>query len=96
MEPAGTGLAQIVAELLRGTPPADAPVFAWPVICGPSVAARTRALLFAGGLLRVGVPDQAWRVQLAELESRYVSEFNQLLGADRVQRVEFVVLPPSP
>ena len=96
LEPAGAVLAQIVADLLRGTSPEDAPVFAWPVICGSTVAARTRPLLFAGGMLRVGVPDAGWRTQLSELESRYVQQFNQLLGAGRVRRVEFVVLPPSP
>ncbi len=96
MEPAGTGLAQVVAELLRGTSPEDAPVFAWPVICGSAVAARTRPLLFAGGVLRVGVPDQGWVTQLSELENRYVQQFNQLLGAGRVRRIEFIVLPAVP
>jgi hypothetical protein len=95
MEPAGAGLARIMAELLRGTPPDDAPVFAWPVICGAAVAERTKPLLFAGGVLRVAVSDQGWRGQLAELESRYLREFSRLLGPDRVRRIEFIVAQPD-
>ena len=90
MESVGAGLAKIMAEWLRGTPPDDAPVFAWPVVCGPAVAARTRALLFAGGVLRVQVPDEGWCAQLLELEGRYRREYVGLLGANRVQRIEFV------
>jgi hypothetical protein len=91
MEPAGAGLAQIMTELLQNAAPEDAPRFAWPVVCGPQVAARTRALSFAGGVLRVAAPDAAWRAQLVELEGRYRQQFERLLGAGKVQRIEFVV-----
>jgi hypothetical protein len=91
MEQAGAGLTQIMAELLRGAAPQDAPVFAWPVVCGPAVAARTRAVLFARGVLHVEVSDTGWRTQLAELEGRYRGEYAQLLGANQVKRIEFVV-----
>jgi hypothetical protein len=91
MEQAGAGLTRIMAELLRGAAPQDAPVFAWPVVCGPVVATRTRALLFARGVLHVEVSDAGWRTQLAELEGRYQGEFAQLLGAGKVKRIEFVV-----
>jgi hypothetical protein len=90
MEKAGTGLAQIMADLLRGAAPQDAPVFAWPVVCGPAVAERTRALLFARGVLHVEVSGTGWRAQLTELEGRYLGEFAQLLGANQVKRIEFV------
>jgi Dna[CI] antecedent DciA-like protein len=91
MEQAGAGLAQIMGELLRNAPPSDAPIFAWPVVCGAAVASRTRPLLFTRGVLRVEVPDSGWRTQLMELERRYVRAFELLLGNRSVQRIEFIL-----
>jgi hypothetical protein len=91
MEKAGAGLTQIMADLLRGAAPQDAPVFAWPVVCGPVVAECTRALLFARGVLQVEVLDAGWRTQLIELEGRYRGEYAQLLGANKVKHIEFLV-----
>ncbi len=36
-------------------------VLAWPIACGQAVAARTSALDFDDGILRVEVPDAGWR-----------------------------------
>ena len=91
MERAGAGLAKIMNELLRRMPSEEVPVFAWPAVCGQTVAARTRVLHFAEGVLRVEVPDFSWRTQLAELEPRYRRELELLLGSPSVRRVEFVV-----
>jgi ribosomal 50S subunit-associated protein YjgA (DUF615 family) len=90
MQPAGGELAKIMRELVRRAPAQDAPVMAWPAVCGQAVAARTRALQFAGGRLRVEVPDAVWRAQLAELESRYRGQFKLLLGREQVRQIEFV------
>jgi hypothetical protein len=90
MEQTRAGLAQIMGELLRNAPSSDAPVFAWPAVCGFGVAGRTRPLLFTGGVLRVEVPDTGWRTQLMELERRYVRAFEVLLGNGSVQRIEFI------
>ena len=57
VEQAGSGLEKIVAQSLRQSPAADAPLLAWPVVCGSAVADRTRALSFEGGVLRVQVAD---------------------------------------
>ena len=91
MEHAGPELARIMGGLLRSAPSGDAPLLAWPVICGTAVAGRTRALQFAAGVLRVEVPDARWRLQLAELEPQYLREFALWLGKDKVRRVDFVV-----
>ena len=90
MERASADLQAIMSQLLRRAPAADAPVFAWPAICGPSVATRTRALRFAAGRLQVEAPDSAWRTQLAELEPRYRKQFDSLLGPGTVTQIEFV------
>jgi predicted nucleic acid-binding Zn ribbon protein len=88
MEPASVGLGKILSQALRQTPD-EAPVLVWPLACGAAVAERTKALSFADGVLRVEVPDRAWREQLAELASRYLPILNQY-GANRVRVIEFV------
>ena len=62
----------------------------WPLICGAAVAQRTQVLNFHEGVLRIAVPDAAWRTQLAELAPRYLAVLNEAVpGA--VTRIEFVV-----
>jgi hypothetical protein len=91
MEQAGQGLARIMEELLRVAPAGEAPLLAWPAICGAAVAGRTRALQFTGGVLRVQVPDNGWRLQLAQLEPQYLRGFELWLGKGKVRKVDFVV-----
>jgi hypothetical protein len=89
-EPAAAGLEEIVAHSLRLASPADAPLLAWPVICGSAVAQRTRALNFKDGILHVEVPDGGWKAELQSLASRYVAMI-QRYTTERVQRIEFVI-----
>ena len=90
MQPAASGLDKVVARSLRKAAPKEAPLMAWPVACGSAVAARTRALEFAEGILRVQVPDVEWRRELQALAPRYVAALNRYLK-DVVTEVEFVV-----
>jgi hypothetical protein len=90
MQPAASGLDKVVARSLRKAPAAEAPLLAWPVACGSAVAARTRALEFVEGILRVEVPDAGWRRELQALAPRYVAALNRYLK-DTVSGVEFVV-----
>lgn len=90
MQPAASGLDKVVARSLRKAPAAEAPLLAWPVACGSAVAARTRALEFIDGVLRVEVPDAEWRRELQVLAPRYVAALNRYLK-DAVTRVEFAV-----
>jgi hypothetical protein len=78
-----------MGSLLRQQPAAEAVVLAWPLVCGSEVAARTRAVSFAGGELTVEVADSAWRRQLASFDSRYVAGFAELLGPV-VGKIRFV------
>ena len=80
-----------MGQVLRRAPASEAARLAWPLVCGGTVAKRTRPLAFMGGVLRVGVPDQTWRAQLTELEHRYIQEFARVLGNPTVEQIEFVV-----
>ncbi len=80
MEPARTGLRNIMRDLLRARPPAEAAVLAWPLVCGKDVAKRTKALDFADGLLTVEVTDTSWAAQLKSFSASYLSGFEALLG----------------
>ena len=87
MERARDGLQKIVVDAIRRAPAEEAPLLGWPLACGAAVAARTRALAYAEGVLRVEVPDAAWRNELLALIPRYLATLNQFA---KVKRIEFV------
>jgi Dna[CI] antecedent, DciA len=92
LEQAGFDLEKIVVRSLRQVPPAQAPLMAWPVVCGSAVAERTRALIFQDGILQVGVPDAGWRSELQLLAPRYLAAINRYT-VEVVRRIEFIVNP---
>jgi len=92
LEQAGSDLERIVARSLRQVPPAQAPLLAWPVVCGSAVAERTRALNFLDGVLRVEVTDNGWKSELQVLAPRYLAAINRFT-VEIVRRIEFVVVP---
>ena len=89
VEPIAPSLEKIVASSLRRNPRADTAVMAWPLACGSTVAARTRAVEFSGGVLRVEVPDGAWRAELQHLAPKYLAALNRYVAG--VTRVEFLL-----
>lgn len=90
MEQVGAGLEKIIAGSLRLSPAGQGPLLAWPVACGQAVAARTRAVTFAEGVLRVEVPDPGWRTELQVLAPQYLAVINRYV-AESVRRIEFVI-----
>lgn len=90
MRPAGDGLEKVIERSLRKAPADQVALLAWPLACGSAVAARTQALDFDDGVLRVEVPDAGWRKELQALAARYVATLNRY-GTESVTRVEFVV-----
>jgi Dna[CI] antecedent, DciA len=90
LEQAGVGLEKIVVDSLRRVPRDQAPLLAWPLVCGSAVAERTTAVDFAGGVLRVEVADAGWKRELQGLAARYLAVINQYVGQG-VQRIEFVI-----
>ena len=89
VEPIAPAMEKILAGSLRKAPSAEAMLLAWPLACGSAVAARTSALEFSRGVLRVEVPDSAWRAELQHLAPRYVAALNKFVKG--INRVEFVV-----
>lgn len=90
MEQAGPGLEKIVTGALRRADAGRGPVLAWPLACGSAVAARTTALYFAEGILRVEVPDAGWRRELQGFAPQYLAILNRYVG-ENVRRIEFVI-----
>jgi hypothetical protein len=90
MEHGRTDLHKIFSEALKDAPADQAPLFAWPMVCGGSVAKKTRALDFARGTLRIQVPDKAWRTELEALTGDYVRALNALVEK-KVAKIEFVI-----
>ncbi len=89
MEPARAGFHKIIVDILRRAPAEDAALIAWRLICGSTVDARTTALEFKNGVLRVKVPDSTWRANLEDLAPQYLESLNRILN-DKVERVIFV------
>ena len=81
MQHGRTALQKILGELLENAPASEAPVLAWPLVCGSGVAKRTRVLGFRGGVLRIEVPDVAWKNQLSSLAPKYLEAFSQTIDA---------------
>ena len=92
MRSARDGLQKIVVDAIRRGPAAEAPLHGWPLACGATVAARTRALGYSEGVLHVEVPDAQWRRELLALVPRYLSTLNQFAN---VRRIEFVTAQES-
>jgi len=65
-------------------------MWAWPLVSGAAVAAKTEARGFENGILRVLVPDERWRAQLADMAPQYLAAINQFVGV-KVNRIEFEV-----
>jgi len=90
VEQAGVGLGKIVLDSLRRVPQGEAPLLAWPLVCGSVVADHTRALEFADAVLRVEVPDAGWKREMQGLAPRYLAALNRYAG-QKVERIEFVI-----
>jgi hypothetical protein len=90
LERVGAGLEKIVASSLQRVPQDEAPLLAWPLVCGSKVAERTRALEFAAKVLRVEVPDAGWKSEMQNLAPRYLAMLNHYAG-QKVERIEFVI-----
>lgn len=87
MQHARGTLKKIYTDIVRREG-SDAPITAWPLACGGKIAARTSALSFAGGVLTVAVPDEAWRQQLQSFIPQYLASLNQMVK-EPVGKIDF-------
>jgi hypothetical protein len=90
VEKAAGALNRVIADALSRVPPEEAAVSAWPFVCGSNVARRAPALDFREHVLRVEVPDRAWRSQLMELAPRYLAVLNSMVP-HRIERIQFLL-----
>jgi len=90
LERASAGLEKIVIGSLRNVPQGEAPVLAWPLVCGSVVAERTRAVDFADRVLRVEVSDAGWKREMQSLAPHYLVALNRYAG-QKVEHIEFVI-----
>ena len=68
-------------------------MLAWPVIVGRAIAAQTKALEFADGVLRVQVPDKNWRSELAAFVPQYIAAYKAVA---KVDSIEFIIAGERP
>ena len=90
MQPASSTLKKIFADTLRREGGEDAPLLAWPLVCGSKVAEKTSATGYADGVLTVEVPDATWQQQLHGLNRQYLAALKQI-SAQPVNAIKFVV-----
>ena len=89
MHHASATLSKIYGTVVQKTAGDQAPVIAWPLVCGSKVAQRTAALGCANGELAVRVPDKIWRNELQCFQDRYLAALNQV-SRQKVKSIRFV------
>ena len=94
MESARGTLQKLLAGILNRFPAEQVPLEAWPFVCGKQVSRRTQAVSFADGILRVEVPDAAWRAQLQDLSASYLAGLNRY-SPTPVEKIEFILAAAS-
>ncbi len=89
MHHARATLSKIYANAVQQVAGEQAPVLAWPLVCGSKVARRTAALGCVNGELAVRVPDKIWSNELECFRDRYVAALNQM-SRHKVTSIRFV------
>ena len=90
MLPITPTLQKIAADLLQSAPANEAPLLAWPMACGSSVAGRTKALSFEDGVLTIAAVDKAWCTQLSSFSDSYLQTLNRICPT-QVTKLRFVI-----
>jgi predicted nucleic acid-binding Zn ribbon protein len=60
----------------------------WPELVGEGIAEHTRPRALRDGTLWVAVDDPAWATQLRWLEADLLARLGEVVGPDRVARIE--------
>ncbi len=90
MEIARGVLGKLAAGILATAPLEERMTLAWPLACGARVAAKSRALQFAEGVLQVEVPDADWRRQLRQFSPQYIQSLRAMSGQE-LWEIKFVI-----
>ena len=89
MHHARNTLSKIYGKAVQQVAGEQAPVIAWPLVCGSKVAQRTAALGCVNGELAVRVPDKVWRNELQCFQGQYLAALNQM-SRHKVTSIRFV------
>ncbi len=84
-----------LAAALRQMPPTaaePAALLAWGLVAGPHLAAHAAAEELDGGILRLHVPEAAWRREIEAFRPELLRQLAAVLGPDRVVGLSFA--PP--
>ena len=95
MQSVRRNVTSLAGHVLKSAPSEEVVVLAWPLACGSAVAARTKALEFAEGMLRVSVPDAGWKAQLEAFSNQYCHKLSELCQV-RVERISYEVGTATP
>lgn len=98
MQPIGELLPAIYRNLVGEAVEEQALLVAlWPVVVGPKVAERTRAVRLYRQTLVVEAASREWRRQLASMMYEIVTKLNAAAGRELVQDLQFQVArrPPA-
>src|SRR5437763_2204102 len=90
MLPIAPTLQKIAADLLQSAPVNEAPLLAWPMGCGSSVAGRTKALSFENGVLTSSAADKPWCTQLSSFSDSYLQTLNRICPT-QVAKLRFII-----
>jgi hypothetical protein len=82
-------LEKVKASLLRDDDPADAPIHAWSLVCGPEVLNRAHAVAYEDARLIVLVDSLEWKRELETFASQYLAKMQKLIKVP-VKQITFV------
>ena len=69
---------------------------AWPAIVGEALAAHTRPVRCAGGVLEIAADAKPWQNQIDGMARDFSARINQSWGHTLVREVKFVASHPAP
>ena len=96
MEKASSILGKTVRQMKRPRATLAWLEAAWPCIVGAKVAAQTRPVHCADGILEISTTGKDWRSQLEQMQDAFRQKINESWGGNLVREVRFVAAKPGP
>jgi hypothetical protein len=90
MRSLGESLEQTKVRLLQASDPAEAPIHAWSMACGPDVLPHAQAVAFEDSRLIVLVESAEWKRELETLTGQYLKKLETLIKVP-VRQIIFVI-----
>ncbi|HVR26010.1 MAG TPA: DciA family protein [Candidatus Polarisedimenticolia bacterium] len=85
------GREKVVVGWLRRVPKGEAPLLAWPLVCGSPVAGSAHVLFsLPDAVLRVEVRDAGWQREVHSIAFRCLATLKRY-GGEKVERIDCVI-----